>query len=153
MIEVKEVAQIFRSIYENEMEKLEITYFSSFPKNCCEGASFFFGLYIMYKFPNSTIEIVKGTNDSPADSECHIWVEVDGLVFDLTADQFEGIDEPIYGKELHPLSKVFVPQSRKYLSCYYSYYTKVALEPENVSRIYSNLLVKVEKQLMSLGYI
>ena len=40
--------------------------------------------------------LAKGTNTS--EYEMHFWIEADDLVFDITADQFDGINSVVIGE-------------------------------------------------------
>lgn len=65
-----------------------------------------------------TVTVVKG--DTRDGRESHYWLEIDGLVYDLTLDQFQetlgsrfdGIDTPLYGVAKHPLQMYFLPAER-----------------------------------------
>ncbi|MGZ5600882.1 MAG: hypothetical protein ACXWFX_09830, partial [Methylobacter sp.] len=95
MENIVEFAKIIRSNYEKQREELGIPFFQEFPENCCEGASFFFGHIAQDMFPNETIEIVKGYRFYDKRDEYHYWVEINDVIFDLTADQFNNVDSPI----------------------------------------------------------
>jgi hypothetical protein len=98
-----------------EMYRCEIDMqgFSSFPKNSCQGASLLLGMMLQENKPLSDVMYVKGEDYNGC---CHYWLEVDGLIFDITADQFEGIDRPIYGELSQPLIDIFPKLSKNYIS-------------------------------------
>lgn len=85
-------------------DKIDLPWFSGFPKNCCEGASVFLGKAIKEAIPNSNIFYVKGES---LDGDSHYWIEVNDLVIDITIEQFEGISSPVYSVVNHPLSNKF----------------------------------------------
>lgn len=88
---------------------IDLPFFHSFPTNCCESSSIFLGKFLADRYPNSTVLIVRGANSA---SEQHFWVEINGLVFDITADQYTNILAPIYGQETNPLEKTFIKTSK-----------------------------------------
>lgn len=57
-----------------------------FPSGCCKLSSMVFGLYLEN---NLKLKEVKLVNGSRKDLGTHMWVEANGLIFDLTVDQFE----------------------------------------------------------------
>jgi len=99
-----------RSLFELKKDYIDLPFFYSFPKNTCESAACFHGLLIREKFPDMRVEVVHGYNRE--EDENHYWVEVEGTIFDLTCDQFEGISDPIYAASVHPLSTYFPPIKR-----------------------------------------
>jgi len=91
-------------MFQKYRTSIDLPFFHSFPTNCCESASIFLGKFLADRYPNSAVLIVIGTNSA---SEQHFWVEINDLVFDITADQYKNISAPIYGKKTHPLEKTF----------------------------------------------
>lgn len=61
-----------------------------FPKNCCEEVSSIL-LNILEKEGYISFKLIKSTNDN---NEHHFWLESGTNVIDLTAHQFQGIDQP-----------------------------------------------------------
>jgi hypothetical protein len=57
--------------------------------------SLILGKVLSEEFPEHSVFLVKGTDPEP--NEMHFWVEINDLALDITADQFEGINAPIYG--------------------------------------------------------
>ena len=99
-----ETAVKVRNIFENNGQDIDLPSFWRFPVGCCEGASLFLGKVLHDLFPKSIIEYVKGYS---RDGEMHFWLLVDGLIFDLTADQFPSIKAPILGMSCSPLTTKF----------------------------------------------
>lgn len=122
MDEIKSLAHRYRSVYEKFHNELEIPFFSGFPKNCCEGASFFFGYCISTLFPRNDVEIIKGVRQYNGHTEYHFWIEVDGLIYDLTADQFNCTSLPVIGEVNHPLHNQFKECQRESVKSYFLYY-------------------------------
>jgi hypothetical protein len=99
-----EVSRKVRQLFELAKEDIELPFFSTFPKNSCEGASIFLGMILKEKYPTARIDYVKGYSKNRG---MHFWLEVDGKVFDVTADQFPQIESPIWAAEYHPLSEMY----------------------------------------------
>ena len=89
---------------------IDLPFFHRFPKNSCESASYFLGAFLAQRFPDKEFLVVHGYKHSS--DESHYWVEVEGKVIDITADQFSNISQPIYGADKHPLSTKFPPDSK-----------------------------------------
>jgi len=113
--------------------------FKSFPKNCCEHCSVLFGYYLNLIMPGSTVEIIRGVDDSSYDLAYHFWLEVDGRIYDLTLDQFDECSLPVYGGKVHPFQNVFVEDKREYLHLYMLYYFDKAIDLPMFSRALSSV--------------
>ncbi|MFM1686791.1 hypothetical protein [Aeromonas salmonicida] len=116
---IKQLARATRLVFEQHYESLTgLPFFTSFPLNCCQGASVVFGMLAMLLPTQHTVTVVKG--DTRDGRESHYWLEIDGLVYDLTLDQFQetlgnrfdGIDAPLYGVAKHPLRMHFFYKER-----------------------------------------
>ncbi|HIF9122062.1 TPA: hypothetical protein ACX6O4_002528 [Photobacterium damselae] len=105
--EVIELAKKVRSIYEKGSQNGFPLFMGSFqfPKNSCEGASRVFAHIVKRIYPQCEVQVVEGY-DYPND-ERHYWVLVDGLVYDLTSDQFDDFSAPLLGVNDTPLSEKF----------------------------------------------
>jgi len=84
-----------RAAFLHYKDELNLPYLHSFPQNSCQIASYLFAKIMHDKYPASNIRIIEGTDYKNAESHC--WVLVDGYVYDLTSDQFDGIDAPLIG--------------------------------------------------------
>ncbi len=116
---VEQLARSTRTVFELHSESLTgLTLFTSFPLNSCQGASVVFGMLVTLLPTQHTVTVVKG--DTRDGSESHYWLQVDGLVYDLTLDQFQetlgsrfdGINAPLYGAAKHPLQMHFFYKER-----------------------------------------
>ncbi|MGL6624626.1 hypothetical protein [Aeromonas jandaei] len=116
---IEQLARSTRSVFELHYESLTgLPFFTSFPLNCCQGASVVFGMLVKLLPTQHTVTVVKG--DTSDGRESHYWLEVDGLVYDLTLDQFkdtlgsrfDGINAPLYGAAKHPLQMHFFYKER-----------------------------------------
>lgn len=117
---VEQLARSTRSVFELHYESLTgLPFFTSFPLNCCQGASVVFGMLVSLLPTQHTVTVVKG--DTRDRRESHYWLEIDGLIYDLTLDQFQetlgsrfdGIDVPLYGAAKHPLRMHFFYKERQ----------------------------------------
>ncbi|TFF70834.1 hypothetical protein DRM94_20860 [Aeromonas taiwanensis] len=116
---IEQLARSTRSVFELHHESLTgLPFFTSFPLNCCQGASVVFGVLVSLLPTQHMVTVVKG--DTRDRRESHYWLEIDGLIYDLTLDQFQetlgnrfdGIDAPLYGVAKHPLRMHFFYKER-----------------------------------------
>lgn len=70
----------------------DIHAFRDFPRGSCGDASILLGEYL-HQTGHGDWEYVTGERLS--DFYTHAWLEQDGLILDITADQFDGVDEPV----------------------------------------------------------
>ena len=68
---------------------------AQFPNGCCKSASFILAHHLMTTGALMSIEYVWGLRGSPPHQWPHGWLESEGLILDLTADQFPEIFEPV----------------------------------------------------------
>lgn len=114
----------------DELNETGIPFFYSFPKNSCQGASVFLGLFFTWLYPSAAISIVKGSH--PTRDEHHYWVELNAKVYDLTNDQFESLlgetyqdlNAPVYATKKHPLRNYFFYKKKE--SAIHAYVTFVS---------------------------
>ncbi|MBL0640564.1 hypothetical protein JD527_17310 [Aeromonas veronii] len=116
---IEQLARSTRSVFELHHESLTgLPFFTSFPLNCCQGASVVFGMLVSLLPTQHMVTVVKG--DTRDRRESHYWLEIDGLIYDLTLDQFQetlgsrfdGINAPLYGAAKHPLQMHFFYKER-----------------------------------------
>ncbi|WP_080157527.1 hypothetical protein [Photobacterium piscicola] len=110
MINLSKCIRIFCETYKDE---IDMQGFRSFPKNSCQGASILLGMMLKEKYPSSQVIYVKGEDTN---NYCHYWLEVDGFIFDITADQFDEVELPIYGEISQPLLTKFPILSKTSIS-------------------------------------
>ncbi|WP_429092824.1 hypothetical protein [Aeromonas veronii] len=85
---IEQLARSTRSVFEQHYESLTgLPFFTCFPLNCCQGASVVFGMLVSLLPTQHMVAAVKG--DTRDRRESHYWLEIDGLVYDLTLDQFQ----------------------------------------------------------------
>jgi len=61
---------------------------TSFPTACCEYASLLLAWFLVEEQPDIQVELVTGELESDRQSR-HVWLRIDGLNVDITADQFD----------------------------------------------------------------
>ncbi len=108
-----DIATSLRIFFEKYRDEIDMQGFSTFPVNSCQGASLLLGMMLQERSPSSQIDYVKGEDKN---SFCHYWLEVDGLVFDITADQFKDVGRTIYGETSQPLLARFPMLTRTTIS-------------------------------------
>lgn len=91
IIKITEISYAFRKGFEIQRDQgLLPESIKNFPVGCCGVASELFGHYLNTQY-GLQAEYVWGELDRSS----HAWLELDGLVIDITADQFTGRD-PIF---------------------------------------------------------
>ncbi len=67
----------------------------SFPINHCDYTSYIFTYHLLEIYPELSIDIVYGRaiDDFIENHLNHTWIEIEGFLFDLTADQFNKIND------------------------------------------------------------
>ena len=94
----KEVVKA-RRIFEQHHDYISKTYFGGFPTGSCGCSADILAEYFISKGAKN-IEYVYGERDGGS----HGWLELDGLIIDITADQFEDGIESIfisYNRDFH----------------------------------------------------
>lgn len=76
-------------------ESLRIPFIHSFPQNCCEHSSYLLAMLLWSLGDRNDIYVVEGE----CRGESHYWVEVNGDVFDITIDQFNGFSDVVLAVE------------------------------------------------------
>ncbi len=95
--EIVGLASKFRTALEKlavEPEAFWKTITNRFPNGCCDDASMLFAAYLAdHGYPGAMW--VHGENGGrTCELKSHVWLELGGLIIDLTADQFGGYDLP-----------------------------------------------------------
>jgi len=137
---VYEFSKIVREIFLENKENIDLPFFYSFPKNSCESASYFLAALLAQKFSGKEFFVVHGYKHSS--DEHHYWVEVDGRVIDITADQFSNIREPIYGADCHPLEGKFFQDSKTEARQAFKHFNLVELERKKAVWRYISTLIE-----------
>lgn len=66
----------------------------TFPKGCCNWASYMVGHFLMYEQFLDPVEIV-GERLAPDGTEQHSWLRLNNLIIDITSDQFPDGNGPV----------------------------------------------------------
>jgi len=88
---IREHAKRFRRCLEELHSELGIV-FKSFPDYACADSSHLLGEWL-------TEQGVSGLEYVCGEIQGHAWLELDGLIIDITLDQFEGHTEKVYVSE------------------------------------------------------
>lgn len=99
-----ETSKKIRGFFEKAQGNIDLPGFWRFPTGACEGASLFLGYMLKELFPESNIDYIKGYKIS---GMMHFWLDIDGFIYDITADQFPQVDSPIYAARVQPLAAIF----------------------------------------------
>lgn len=85
--DIKTISTHFRDAFENMPIELfpDSSFFSRFPNGCCGDSSHILGKF--FKDSGVSPYYVSGWKDGKS----HAWIEIDNLIIDITADQFDDI--------------------------------------------------------------
>jgi hypothetical protein len=134
MDDLIKLSKFIRSLFAKEKEKIGLPFFYGFPNNSCEGSSCLLAWILIEKFPGLSVEVIHGKDK---ESESHFWVEVDGLIFDITIDQFPEFSEPIYGYSNHPMVNQYT-EIKRYFALEFLYkYINYSANIEDVNQAYN----------------
>jgi hypothetical protein len=86
--------------------------FASFPEQTCGHASTLLALYLMERGFNEVQQVFNGCRGKNCD-ESHAWLEVGGLIVDITADQFSDRIEPVVVTRDHTWHSEFYGEIRE----------------------------------------
>lgn len=82
--ELHEIATRFRRAIETRQSSLRLFWLrDGFPKGCCREASDMLGVFLHDRFAKEATVVCGQLND-----HSHAWLVIDGLIVDITADQF-----------------------------------------------------------------
>ncbi len=108
----------------------------NFPKNYCEESSIILNKFL---FENgiSEFKLIRGANQW---GKFHFWLESETMVIDLTANQFEGIQDPyiLIPKNEYPLASIFSKNVQEYAPSKPWDYLENELYPRIRSSFYSS---------------
>lgn len=101
----RSAARLLAFLEQNRIDgQLQYPFSSCFPGNSCESVSRMLAALTSERYPGAVLRILQGSH--PGKNEHHFWVEIDGLIYDLTAHQFPG-HSPILGAPGTPLVVLF----------------------------------------------
>jgi hypothetical protein len=84
---------------------LTSSFFHRYPTDCCDLISVHLGLVLEEAYPESGVQIVRAYERNS--NNWHYWVEIESLVIDLTAYQFEPHQGPLVCAKPNPLEISF----------------------------------------------
>lgn len=86
----------FRRAFETCHSDLDAMIFGSFPRGCCGAASELHAVFLERRGHGAfTYVSARGFNDDNR-LFSHAWLERDGLILDVTQDQFDERSEPVF---------------------------------------------------------
>jgi hypothetical protein len=89
--EIREAATVFRAAI-LRCPRSDLPTQKNFPHGSCGDASTLLGQYLF----DQSLGLWEYTGgERERDLHSHAWLECDGLIIDITADQFEDVDEPV----------------------------------------------------------
>lgn len=80
------LAKCLRAYLEENSNNIELPFIHKFPRDCCEVTTLIFALAISKNKLSSTYVVAKGYDR--ANNAWHYWLESEGNIIDITADQF-----------------------------------------------------------------
>jgi hypothetical protein len=89
--QIREAATAFRAAI-LRCPRDDLPTMKNFPRGSCGDTSILLGQYF---FDQSLGLWEYASGEREPDLHSHAWLERDGLIVDITADQFEGVDEPV----------------------------------------------------------
>ncbi|MEZ8097227.1 hypothetical protein ACED51_24280 [Photobacterium swingsii] len=92
---MEELTKCLRSYLKVHHKNIELPRLRLFPKGSCETSSLLLGKLLKSEFPDNEVWFVEGRNSNS--NERHFWIEINNKTFDITLDQFDGIESPLYG--------------------------------------------------------
>lgn len=137
-----DISKKVRKFFEKANRNIDLPGFWRFPTGACEGASLFLGNMLKELFPDSKITYIKGYSHS---GSIHFWLDVDGLIFDITADQFSEVDSPIYASSIQPLETDFNDLEKQTIE-------EAFLKSDITNPTYKNLLM-IELRFHLIGHV
>jgi len=106
-------AKKFRILLESNKNKDVPLLLDSFPIMSCKLTSLLFCYHILYKWKSETIYGVCGfaKNKNREETISHYWLEINDIVVDLTADQYNLIDDNELNKKIlqsRPFKSIYI---------------------------------------------
>lgn len=96
---IEKAAFVMRSTLESlrgDLVGAGYSFYSSFPEGCCEYSSIFLGCYLVEQGLCQEDEIAMPYNNHHETDCAHGWLLInDSLIVDITADQFDGVDDAV----------------------------------------------------------
>ena len=98
MLDIHTEAELFRKATDEAKWNIPTKYrMHGFPRGCCDDATDLFAHYLNQKYGIQTTRVDgEYYTDHIEERDWHTWLEVDGLIVDLTADQYPEYYKRIY---------------------------------------------------------
>lgn len=110
---IKRECHKIRSLMETaSKEQIVKGYLSGFPAGRCGLTCRVLGPWLIGLFPNYDYEYVCGFHGR----QSHAWIEMNNLIIDITADQFDNISEPVIVTYDHSFHDTFTAKIYRKLS-------------------------------------
>ena len=95
--EIRSAVETFRKAIERSDLSSDEFYLKTFPRVCCKPASMVLGKYLVDEVGCRPLTFVEGKSwgHNGGLLRSHWWIEHEGLVIDITADQFAEIEQPV----------------------------------------------------------
>ena len=91
-----QLARNLRNYLNANKHVLNLPFIHGFPSNCCEISTLILAVAIRNnQLDNASVRVVIGYDNE--NNESHFWLEVDSEFIDITADQFDSVNLPLYG--------------------------------------------------------
>jgi len=98
---LKKEATLFRDAIEEAIffEEFCFSVLYKYPEGCCNLASSFLQKYFYEK--GIITDLISGQHGSSLDGDTHVWLEYDGIIIDITGDQYKcsrciSYETPVY---------------------------------------------------------
>ena len=92
---IRVLAESFRSALEQMRGSLRCLNLERFPRGCCGNASPILGTFLT-EHGCGKFDLIEGTRGLPeVDFRSHAWLRQGRVIVDITADQFEEVDETV----------------------------------------------------------
>jgi hypothetical protein len=99
------------AFFMQERSRDRLPFVHSFPANSCEITSYLLAVVLAEKYGDSVVKLVAGYNR--ARNEWHFWIELEGVVVDITAAQFPGFFGELVCQRPSPFEKIYTEIERQ----------------------------------------
>ena len=132
----KELSMRFRAAIESMDAKEfgESTWFSNFPRGCCGDAAELLSKYLIDN--NIKTHYVSGMRSG----QSHAWLEYDGYIIDITADQFPEINVKVQITKDTSWHSMFREQSREFRD----FEINNEFNMIRLRKLYKNIIARIE---------
>ena len=140
-----ELAKKVRAHLMENKDNIQLPFIHNFPKDCCEITSIVLSAVIQKHLPENDIQVSIAYDRY--NNEWHYWLEKESEVIDITADQFDSINQPIYGTQDSFILDKFNDIDRKSVNEFLDTNDIYKNNNQEVSRVVS--LIKTSQETMN----